>query len=103
MSPFRLVYCKPCHLPIELEHKAFWAVKQYNIKVGQKVLFFNIKLRLFLGKLQSKWIGPYVVTNVFAHDAVTIKSLDISKECKENGHQLKHYYKNFVEHSVENL
>lgn len=27
MSPFLLVYGKPCHLPIELEHNEFWAVK----------------------------------------------------------------------------
>jgi len=31
---------------------------------GQPVLFFNFKLKLFSGKLKSKWSGPFIVKNV---------------------------------------
>ena len=30
MSPCRVVYGKPCHLLIEIEHKAWWAIKMLN-------------------------------------------------------------------------
>ena len=30
MSPNRVVYGKPCHLPVELEHRAWWAIRKLN-------------------------------------------------------------------------
>jgi len=30
ISSYRVVYGKPCHLPVEIEHKAWWAIKKLN-------------------------------------------------------------------------
>ena len=30
MSPHSIIYRKPCHLPLELEYKAMWAIKKLN-------------------------------------------------------------------------
>ena len=40
-TPYKLVYGKPCHLPVELENKAFWVIKALNydlLDAGKKRL-----------------------------------------------------------------
>ena len=34
-TPYRIVYCKNCHLPMDLEHKAYWALKTCNFKPSE--------------------------------------------------------------------
>jgi hypothetical protein len=78
-------------------------ISRKEFKIGRKVLLYHSRLHLFRGKLCSRWIGRFVVTNVFPHGAVEIQSLATSKVFKVNGHRLKIFYEGFQVENVEKL
>ena len=61
-----------------------------EFKAGEKVLLYNSRLKLFPGKLKSKWSGPYTVVASTPFGAVTVKD-ESGSEFKVNGQRLKHY------------
>ena len=70
-----------------------------EFKEGAKVLLFNSRLKLFLGKLKSRWSGPFMVVKVFPHDAIKVKRQD-GVTFKVSGQRLKPYVGNKVRQVV---
>ena len=61
-----------------------------EFKAGDQVLLFNSRLRLFQGKLKSKWSGPFTVVSNTQFWAVTFRNSK-KEEFKVNGQRLKNY------------
>ena len=63
-----------------------------NFEAGERVLLYNSRLKLFPGKLRSRWSGPFKVVEVFSHGAVEVEDEQDGHRFKVNGQMLKHYF-----------
>ncbi|GKF51952.1 reverse transcriptase domain-containing protein [Tanacetum coccineum] len=137
-TPYKLVYGKSCHLPIELEHRTYWALKHANFdlktagdhrklqlnelnelrdqayensliykertkklhyskiknhifNVGDQVLLFNSRLKIFSGKLKTRCSDPFTITEVFPYGTAKLSHSD-GLNFKVNCHRLKYYF-----------
>ncbi|GKD47471.1 reverse transcriptase domain-containing protein [Tanacetum coccineum] len=66
-------------------------IKNRVFNVGDRVLLFNSRLKIFSGKLKTRWTGPFTVAQVFPYGTVELSQTD-GPNFKVNGHRLKHYF-----------
>ncbi|GKE54091.1 reverse transcriptase domain-containing protein [Tanacetum coccineum] len=66
-------------------------IKNREFHVGDRVLLFNSRLKLFSGKLKSRWTKPFTVAQVFPYGTIELSQAD-GPNFKVNGHRVKHYF-----------
>nr|GEU73373.1 DNA-directed DNA polymerase [Tanacetum cinerariifolium] len=66
-------------------------IKNRIFSVGDQVLLFNSRLKIFSGKLKTRWSGPFTITRVYPYGTIELSQPNGSN-FKVNGHRVKHYF-----------
>nr|GEV29004.1 reverse transcriptase domain-containing protein [Tanacetum cinerariifolium] len=74
-------------------------IKNRIFNVGDQVLLFNSRLKIFSGKLKTRWSGPFTITQVFPYGTIELSQLN-GLNFKVNGHHVKHYIRGDIPSNV---
>nr|GEU95009.1 DNA-directed DNA polymerase [Tanacetum cinerariifolium] len=66
-------------------------IKNRIFNVGDQLLLFNSRLKIFFGKLKTRWYGPFNITCVFPYGTIELSQPN-GPNFKMNGHRVKHYF-----------
>nr|GEX73944.1 reverse transcriptase domain-containing protein [Tanacetum cinerariifolium] len=66
-------------------------IKNHIFNVGDQVLLFNSRLKIFSGKLKSRWSGPFIISEIYPYGTEKLIHHD-GCNFKVNCHRLKHYH-----------
>nr|GEV61250.1 reverse transcriptase domain-containing protein [Tanacetum cinerariifolium] len=66
-------------------------IKNCVFNFGDRVLLFNFRLKIFSGKLKSRWSGPFTISQVYPYGNVELSQPNVPN-FKVNGHRVKHYF-----------
>jgi hypothetical protein len=61
MTPYQFIYGKSCHLPVQLEHKAYWAIKEMNLDLDATV----VKRRIQISELEEMRLKAYKNASIY--------------------------------------
>nr|GFB89586.1 reverse transcriptase domain-containing protein [Tanacetum cinerariifolium] len=68
-----------------------YKIKNRIFNVGDQVLLFNSRLKIFSGKLKSCWSGPFTISEIYPYETAKLTHPD-GCNFKVNCHRLKHYH-----------
>ncbi|XP_016742939.1 uncharacterized protein [Gossypium hirsutum] len=77
--------------------------KDWSLQLNDVLWTYRIAYKGPIGKLRTKWLRPFIVTHIFPHGAVEVKSEESGKIFRVNRQWLKPFYENFQVHVVEEL
>nr|GEY62426.1 reverse transcriptase domain-containing protein [Tanacetum cinerariifolium] len=118
-TSYKMVYEKACHFPVELEHKAYWALKSanFNLKTAgdqrkvqinelnelhdqayENSLIYKEKTKGFM----TRKLRTVFLTLVYPYGTVELSQPD-RPNFKVNGHRLEHYFREDIPNCLSHL